>query len=410
MIILGLTYHLLAPPTSARQSYSNTAAIVNRGLEPVTVTGIFPDVPLNQIFVYREIGGSWEQIPFQIDEKSSSGTYVGTEDNLMDINDEIVFMAQDLGVQATTSITGSLPISPTWHEIEVSDPLNSSAKGWVYIVRSTVLSLNTSTDYVSYSASNQRVSATNYTFDYATNHAGLNNMTLFGGSDILDRTKVRIKGSFMGFPFEINESDLPAPAVTLVKDGLVRVISKRGSVTTLAYASYIQTETIIDFSSQEGTIKEARLSTDLNANAVNGTFYNENTPSGVTINGSPDPVKATPLNTPWRQVSLNSGTTIQVFDLEDVSGTVSYYYKDNSATDSNDTGDQKSYGDSGIKISNPTSKKLTYLSIQYILSGKQGNKGATYYQYVNNPLEVHKEVFPAPNFSNKVYLPIVFRK
>ncbi|HLF91154.1 MAG TPA: hypothetical protein VI451_19575, partial [Anaerolineales bacterium] len=190
---------------------------LDRELEPVIVKGVFLGTPVDDIFVYRENSGSWEQVPFQIDEVTDSGAYTTTENLVMDANDEVVFMIKDLGDSATTSITETLPIDPFWYQIEVTDPLNPSAKGWAYIVRSSDLNQTNNTDYVNFNTGSQRIIAENYTLGWSTDFGGLNYLSLFGSNNIIDRSKIRVNiGSFIW-----TEEDFPAPENVLVKDGRV---------------------------------------------------------------------------------------------------------------------------------------------------------------------------------------------
>lgn len=404
ILALALLHRFLVFATPSQQVPDISAmSIQNRELEPVILKGVFSGLPGDEIFVYRETGGVWEQIPFQIDEVTTSGSYTSFEDGLMDSNDEIVFMAKDLGDQATTSITMSLPISLTWYEIKVTDPLSPANKVWAYIVRSSTLAPSNAVDYANYDAANKRIIATNYTIGWATNHAGLNYTSLFGSGNYLDRTKLRLRYFFIKEIKLTEDSALlqPPPPLILNKDGPVRVIVSRGSATTFGYASFFRTTTQINLSELPGTLLEVRVSTDL-ANTAVGTYYNENVPGGVPINGTPDLVPVS-LTDAWHQISLNSGATIRIVDLGSLGGTIRHYYKDNSAPDSTDTGDGMSYGDSGVMVTTPSSKQFTIESIQYILPGMQGNRGDEFYNYFQNPLRVSAQV-KAPY---KVFLPVV---
>lgn len=405
VLAVVLMLYWLSLVNSAQAARLSAMSTLDRDLEPVIVTGVFAGAPVNQLLVYREISGNWEQIPFQVDEVTASGSYTGTEDGLADANDQVVFMARDLGSEATSSITATLPISGTWYGIKVTDPLSPTKTGWAYVVRSSVLAPTSSVDYANYVAASQRISATNYAVGWAVSHAGLDYMTLFGGGNILDRTKLRVT---YGLIFTLTENDLqPVPPLILIKDGSVRVIVSQGGATTFAYASFLQTATTIDFTSlPPGTLNEIRLSTDFTSTITNGTYFDENTPNGVTINGMTDAVPGTPFVSAWRQISLTSGTTIQAVDLGLVGGTVSHYYKDDSAFDSNDTGDGRSYGDSGITLMNPTSQLFTIRSAQYILPSPQINRGAEFYQIFQNPLLVTIRARGAYS----VYLPLVLKK
>lgn len=412
--LLGLLSLLLALAQGlhglARASHASSGSTLTRDLEPVIVKGVFPGVPVNQIFVYRANGSAWEQIPFQVDEVTASGSYTATEEGLMDANDEVVFMAKDLGNEGSASISASLPISPTWYKVEVTDPLVPNQKGWAYIVRSAGLSVTNPTDYVGYDAANRRINAASYALGWAADHPGLDFMSLFGSGDILDRTKLRAKYRVWPLPsrFTLTEDNLPVAAIALIRDRPVRVIVQRGTAVTQAYASFVRTATSIDLTELPGNIviDEVRVSTDLTNAATGGTFYNENASTGVTIDGMPDTVPSTPFTQAWRQVSLNVGTMIQVMDLNSPGGTLSHYYKDDSTLDNNDTGDKRSYGDSGVMVMSPTARSIEVVSAQYVLAGRQPNRGAEFYAIFQNPLQVSWRLEGGP----KVYLPIILRE
>ena len=399
MLALKLLWSVLASTDAAQASRAQAVASLDRDWAPVIVTGTFPGAPVNEIFVYRAVGGVWEQIPFQVDELTASGSYTLTEDGRLDANDEIVFMAGDLGDEATTSIAVSLPVSIPWYQIEVTDPLSPTKQGWAYLVRSSQLTLNTATDYADYITATQRVSATHYSLGWAVSHSGQDYLSLFGGANILDRTKLRVRLGLL----TLTENAL-APNVILLTDGPVRAIVSRGPVVTRAYASFLHTTTPVSLSASI-TIDEYRISTDLTSTITNGTYYNENMPGGVTIDGITDTVPATPFLNAWRQVSLDSGTTIQIVDLGAVGGAPSHYYKDNGALDNSDTGDRRSYGDAGVRVISPTSNVFTVESVQYVLPGRQNNRGAEFYEFFRNPLLVSRRL----EGGKMVYLPLIVK-
>ena len=360
---------------------------LDRTIEPVIVTGVFAGRSVNDIFVYRWTGSAWEQIPFQIDERDATGAYVANEDGVMDSNDEVVFMSGDTGMLASSSIGDALPVSGLWYRVQVTDPLNTASKGWAYIVHSTTLTVTNPTDYVSYNAANLRVSTANYALGWAASgHNGLDYMSMFGGGDILDRTKLRIDYRFIVL-IKLTENDFPLDNVVLLKDGVVRTLVKRGGTVTVSYQSYTSTTFPVDLRTLPGSLEQVRTSVDL-GNGVTGTYYDENNAAGKPIDGVPDNVTATPFNQAWRQVTVGNGSNIQVATLTSLGGTRHHYYKDNSAVDPQDTGDQRSFGDSGFEVTNPTSKLFTITTGQYFIPAAQGNQGATYNQYFLNPLQV----------------------
>src|SRR5574341_71506 len=407
LLAVAAMLHLLSSASRAEADHLGALAVLNRSLEPVIVKGVFPGAPTGQIFVYRAVGGgSFEQIPYQVDEVTASGAYTSAEDGLMDSNDEIGFLSGALGKAAATPITATLPISSIFYSIQVTDPLNPAQQAWAYVVRSGVLTYSNSTNYADYIAAAQQISATSYGIGWATNFVGLNYTSLFGSANILDRSKLRVLYTFLGIPSVITEESplLLPPPVKLIRDGSVRVITSQGAATTLAYASYVQTTTPI-FLPPSLTIDAVRISTDLTHTITTGTYYDENVPVGVTINGVTDTVPVTPAVNFWRQISLDSGTVIQVVDPGSTGGTLRHYYKDNSLVDANDTGDKQSFGDSGIVVISPTATALTTTSAQYFLPGRQSNRGAEFFQIFQNPLLVTVQVDGARN----VYLPVILK-
>jgi len=415
-IAVGL---FIAPATFAQAAPAASPAALDpltRGLEPIIVRGdqmpALIGAPVGRVRVYREVAGAWEIIPSQVDEVTATGAYTTTEDSLFDANDEVVFMAGDLGDAATTSITEALTIAPFWYQIAVSDPLNPAQQGWAYVVYDLSGGAATA-DYVDYDPGTLRVNADNYVLGWATDHPGVDYLSLFGGPDILDRTKMRVRfhiGPVQGTLTEDSDLFNPPPPVAPVIDGPVRAIVRRGSATLLAYKSFLETRTPISLSGLPAfvVIDEVRVSTDLAATATNGTYYNENVPTGVTIDGVPDVVPATPFTQPWRQVSLASGTVIQVADVSGAGGTPAHYYKDDSAIDPKDTGDQRSFGDSGVAVSAPTAQSFTVTSAQYIVAGQPGNQGAAFLAAFDNPLLVTPQL-QQQSLGQVVYLPIVRR-
>jgi hypothetical protein len=205
-----------------------------RALDPVSVKGDrfpgFDGAPINDLFMYALEGGNWQQVPFQIDEIDASGVYT-TGDGLLDANDELVFMARDLGEEAAAGewLGDADAQAHDRYQVRVANPLNPSEEGWVYLHRSATLS-PAFDDYVDWDGGNSRIVASTYVVGYApASHAGMETLELNGtGVDVLDRTKFRVYVTCYigGEPLEgsATEEDLVgswdiAPSV----DGSVRV-------------------------------------------------------------------------------------------------------------------------------------------------------------------------------------------
>ena len=384
------------------------AMTLDRTLEPVIVKGAdLPDflgAPVEHLFVYAYRDGAWVQIPAQVDEVTAEGKYTALEDGVLDGNDEVVFMAQDLGdrVPGMAPMEGGQPIAARWYEIAVVDPLDPAKKGFAYVVRSSTLSRTFTADYVSFDLDQHRLIGVTYRLGFATPKPWIDYLAFAGNeTDILDRTKTRL---FCRVPVicPITEAKLPDLQDDLIKDGPVRVIVRGGRVQ--AYAAMAAWRTSIDL--PEGLAGDMRLSTDFNDAVVGATFYSAVVPQGVTVDGQPDTVSSTPLS-PWWQLSTSWGTVLQVSDTSPIGGEQNNYYVDNAAIDTSDTGDQKHYADTGVYIVNPN-LSFTYRFTIYFLPESQPNLGEMYASYFSQPLSVTAQL-QRLELPEKVFLPVVIR-
>ena len=421
--------HQMAADVNA-QGHTKT---LDRDLEPVTVKGYrvtaLINEPLNRLYVYKFNGNALSgPIPSQVDEVGPDGRYLSTGDGdgALDPQDEIVFMAKDLGDQPSdASLLDSF--ATAWYEIEVVDPLSPDKRAWAYLVSRSPTSI--SDDYVDYNGTLHRIIARQYELGLATTYIGLNYLTLNGSStDILDRSKMRVVFEFLGVPDHLTENDIQDSEITLIKDGQVRVILRHvatattggtisGSLATtdLAYASMLHTTTSVSVTLPTGfDITKVRASLDFDSDASGANFHNNNI-SGVLINGSgPDGVAVTPFSN-WAQVSHSDGRVIQVIDPTLAGGTPKNYYCDDSTSGSecdgtDKTGDGMSYGDTGILIEGNVNESVTIESSLFVLLPADGsdsdNVGAIYKDYFFNPLIIAPF---AQGERHTVFLPIVLK-
>jgi hypothetical protein len=391
-------------PTFAQPG--DTSSTIARAMDPVIVTGealeAIAGAPVDHVYVYAYDGEEWSQIPFQVDEVTEEGAYVAEEDGLLDANDEVVFMAADLGEQ-TDSVPPGLPITGepvSWYELQVGDPLDDEQAGWAYLVVSEDLAREFNENYVTYNAALQRIEGSTYTIGLATTHPGFDHLTV-GDSDIniLDRTKARVRVGNL----TLTEEDLEPTPPGLVKDGPVRVILRDGA--SAAYASLLDWQITVNFRVPIVPIG-VRFSTDFRPEVAGATLYNAAVPEGVLVDGVPDEVPPLPRS-PWWQLVAATGTVIQVSDPAPIGGEQINYYVDDSTIDPEDTGDQRRYGDVGI-ISRNANRSFTYDYNMYFSPDQLPNVGAQYQSYYTTPLTVtatRLEAAPTP----VIYLPVVFR-
>ncbi len=394
-------------------SWNNT-----RDYETVLITGNrfskFQELPVDQLFIYAYdwLNNEWHQIPYQIDEKDGGNDYFINPNQVLDSNDEILVMAKDAGDRATQTewIDDEDSRQFNRYEIEIADPLDPTSTKYIYVYRSNLLTREPNlTRYMYYtpasSGGNDKIETIGYVEGHNTSgvpdewriptEAGGNN------ADILDRQKARVKGKyklvFFSVNYQMKETDLELDGSIQYKTGPIRTIRdikykvnfagiQTVTVGTFKYQYYpyqiISFGTNKSLSSDYG-IQLIRQSFDLNANAT-GMLFNDPTNFEVLIDGVNETVTKTLLPSPevnWYMYSGTPGTIIMLNEYESLSGaTESFYYRDSesggTADGTDDTGDNKSYGDAGIRFDG--SKIQGSFSIPY----------ATYYLPGNQPREV----------------------
>ncbi len=362
----------------------------------------FIDSPVNEIFVYSYNGNenSWSQITFQIDEKDDGGDYFITPNNLLDSNDEILLMAKDGGDRAFQFqwIEDENSYLYSRYEIELADPLDNETKKYVYIYRSTTLlhdpQLPTYMNYVPASSGHSdTVKTAGYTLGH--NSRGVPDFCLIpetaggSGDDFLDRQKARIKGkytySIFSYNFSLNENDLEVDGNIQYKTGPIRTIRDikykvdflglmTVTVGTFKYQFFPYRMVAYGTNKSLGSdygIKLIRQSFDLNENAA-GMKFNDPTNININIDGVEENVGKPVFPLPdlnWYMISGTPGTIVMINEFETLANsTASFYYwdKSNGGTfdGTGDTGDGKSYGDSGILFQG--SKIQGKFSIPYV--------------------------------------------
>jgi hypothetical protein len=392
------------PPIDADRPTVPIFPIPGRQIGPVILRGEQLEqllgLPEEELFVYRYVDSDWQQIPFQIDEVTSTGNYTSTRDHTFDQEDEILFMAHDLGVQPAASNNGDTDSGsiPGMYEIQVTDPDRPADEGWAYVVHQKGQVVLSVSDYVDYNPGFHRIEAANYSLGLGATFPGADYLRLGAGAEVLDRTKLYID---CPTPFQcpINEDDQPVVADGLIADGPVRVILRQGQL--LAYASMVNW--ITDYTAAQAPV---RFSTDFNRTAVGATFYNLVTPRGVTVDGVPDFVLPRPFSR-WWQLATTTGTLIHIVDLTGIRGIPRNYYRDDLTYDADDTGDHYHYGETGMVVEGDT-PRYTYAFTLYLLPGSQPNLGVTYASYQTIPISVTislREDLDAP--PRKFYLPSV---
>jgi hypothetical protein len=238
------------------------------------------------------------------------------------------------------------------------------------------------------------------------------------GQDILDVQKVRVIGTFVIFgvpvPITLKEDVLQFVGVQF-ESGPVRgfrelslKIEVAGNILEATFTTqFLPYSTLFGAKNatipvvQGLTVTEIRQSVDFNTNAVGMTFFNAFNRSGFPVDGTPDsPVNRSILdrtntNPPdslnWYMVRGNPGVFLVLMSVPVLGTTRELYYLDNSAVDNDDTGDKRSYGDSGLRVtstSNITGSLSFNFTTYYLGNNAPADIGARLKEQPLNPVQV----------------------
>ena len=375
---------------------------IPRNADPVIITGDmltdFIGVPVTDVVAYS-YNGSWQPIPFQIDEKTiepgdTEPDFVRFEDGLIDADDELVFMAADAGVAQPSWPTDAQAAMHPRANIVIVDPL-AAVSGSVYLYRSTTLARST-TSYVTLDLGTETVTAISYTVGFnSAQFLGIDRLFLNGESaDLIDRQKLRATAGVGPIEFVQNEEDVAGQfdPFTSIVTGPVRLVE--GGDTGLAfYAQRFDVAfalNIEDLNAQlpfGATIRDVRISLDHNNSATTGvSSYADSNGASTAIDGLPDAAVTDALRD-WYQVNGGAlgGLAVTFPQIVLDGGTLTTYYSDN-ASPTDDTGDMQQFADTGLFADNP-SGDFAYQQTAYVLPPNTATVvGATYFQQATTPL------------------------
>jgi hypothetical protein len=378
-----------------------SATALNRPDDPVILTG--SDLPWltgldpKDIVAFRYQSG-WQQVPLQVDERdwrdlatiydttafgvvvlvyTDTSTFTGGDaDPTFDDNDELVFMAKDAGDAPVPCSEPLKVISGTGVEVTVYDSLDGG-QGYLYLFQHDG-SLNSAADtaYVEYhfnllsgdykmtyhkwvgpNPESSYVLAPGYRHHFSDRWIE-DQMNIFEGSatgvNILDRHKLRFEPGQCGRTedtFSNGEGCFIAN-----KSGPVRGLRSllgcnSGPWTQRDHFAYQIRHDLVTYLRVHsiGVITDYF---DYSPAAVGMTYHNDLNVSGVTIDGDNDTVALGDLG--WEMVKGDQGGIIMITrvdsDIPDLTGE-SYYLDDLSPSIDMCTGDDHSYGASGMQYS-----------------------------------------------------------
>ena len=399
---------MLAPVGSAG------AAPLARPADPVIVTGAGLPQLVNgsktDIVGFRWTGSAWVQLPIQIDERAvvnfgkiynnpsavfynsqpglvnqlvytSGNTWTGNDPNpKFDSDDELAFMARDAGALAPS---GSQPAGTklgTGVRIQIADPLDPAAEGFVYLYRKAPLSGLVQGAHVKYLTYRFKILSGGYKTTYKlTNGPNPEDSLVTAGTyrhhfsdrwasdglyvtapgatgvDVLDRHKTLPGPGYCGRSEDTFDMPIPDPvegAFVTSKAGPVRVIrsyvgANSGPNTQRTHIFYDRREDIVT-DLRVHALPSIMDFMDYSPAASGMTYRNELNPGGVIVDGVPETPVAGASS--WEQITGPQGTINQAAVLQTSwtpASITSYYLDSTTPSDRQCTGDGFAYGSSG---------------------------------------------------------------
>lgn len=279
-LLLLLLYAVPCSQAAADQPMRGKKTL-QRTVDPVIIQGselpslIGTDIGNIRVYAYRN--GKPAPIPFQIDQRDSTDCWVwdvvyrerfqirdddeevvplwdpyrrgpGTFDDqdppgtaLLDANDELVFMAADLGDRHDNPLATAAAARVL--EIESADTTNGTS-GWAYIaLHETSPPPRSAVRYLQYNTRNKTVTSSIYSFHYSDIHTALIHDLRINNVPVVDRIKVngeiKLSLALGKKKLYFNEEDIHghtagyiAGPVRIVKRNLAQIILSGGLVTT----------------------------------------------------------------------------------------------------------------------------------------------------------------------------------
>lgn len=287
---------------------------IKREIDPIVIQGSqlpdFNGIEISKLRLFALKKSGMEPIPFQVDERDPKGRYVMThgkgagKDNdagKLDNNDEVLFIARDLGGRANKDkwpdgVKKGL-------EITVTDPVNS-AKGYAYLFSFDNAPPYSSKDYVKFDPKSQRVYGRNYILGYDIKKP-ITEIYFASPVDKLNmrdtfKLKFRLVLKIGGIKVNKTQKDFKSKLKGYI-DGPIRVTRRTSSSMLILKLPTPKMESDIfywpDYCEMPAVFKVPFdfskivkkftwiTSLDHNRNAIGAIFYNSNNPKGVRIDG-----------------------------------------------------------------------------------------------------------------------------
>lgn len=404
-----------------------------------------------QAFRFNSALGEWEAIPYQVDEIDDRGTYNNEKDGVIDLNDELLFMPDDLGDHAPADKWLDDETARNSQRIALcfSDPVDSNKKAWAYLFKTNNSSYdgpgyfdyihapaNTAADTV-----NTRAYTVGHNADGWIDYVAI---TINPKLDLVDRLKLRLVGEtpFGGLGAYVFTEDTLNEGSSDFRGYTVRSFHDQRTVLSIpqlwpAPFNIDYQIQYFPYSFQMGVseaelenplymaiagLRQLRQSLDLGENALGMQVFSENSSSGYLLDGNPDQIDMALIkeaDAHWIMASGSQGTIFMVLKVPEIENSVSqWYYRDDSSggtvDNTVDTGDGRSFGDMGLWVftSPPqvlSTDRITMNFTVYLLdiAGQDAQFGGKMFTWTQNPLalNIEEQDYAATNVAGSTELP-----
>lgn len=195
LLLAGATAALGGAGTLPRERPYDPVVLSTRSLDGLG------DCEPDHYRLYAVRDGVVVAVPFQVDARDRRGGYEFGEvamgvGHRFDDDDELVFMARDLGMRQATQ---PFPLAGPVVEFEVTDP-DTGARGWAYLVRDPTGPRPAGPAYATYDPARSEVRATYYRLHYPPGRNFFTSMEATeaagGGGPLVARMTMRIEPTF----------------------------------------------------------------------------------------------------------------------------------------------------------------------------------------------------------------------
>ncbi|MEE9150428.1 MAG: hypothetical protein V3U20_01175, partial [Thermoplasmata archaeon] len=374
---------------------------------PVNSTDVFSFD--NDILVYAWDGstGTWKQIPFQVDERNSTtGSYgVNNSDGVLDGNDEIVFMSQDAGDQASSN-EWVVSCGAPRYEVEITDP-DTGDSAWAYIYKSFSIEAGFTEDYVRFDTVTDEVFTESYTMGFrdgvgmVVDYFNVTEAKGGDGEDLVDTLEFEAIATLGPFVIPYDENDLGSD-FTLKKDGYVRalgvvswhiyenimgiIVDAYFNFTWRFYPEHVNASGYLDIYIDGPIVVNISIALD-HTNTSIPMDYRDSGGNTAVINGTEDDNIVNTDVQEWWEVSSPHGGYVCVWNIDLQCNSSKLKFDDNSSAADHVNAEPGLYGRTGGLFANITHDQLSYANISFfpIASNVSGVAEAIAYN-VTNPL------------------------